>query len=87
MTQLTKLGFFPLYVSLLLMMPGGAPAASPAAEAAVRRNVEESQALVLLRGLPTLGTKHSIAVVELNPVARGVSRCATSSSSSAISGW
>src|SRR5262249_5127741 len=34
-----------------------------------RRNVEESQALVLLRGLPTLGTAHSIAIVELNPEA------------------
>jgi len=28
---------------------------------------EESQAMVLLRGLPTLGTKHSIAIVELDP--------------------
>ena len=28
---------------------------------------EESQAMVLLRGLPTLGTKHSIASVELDP--------------------
>jgi hypothetical protein len=31
------------------------------------RNAEESQAVVLLRGLPTLGTKHSVAVVELDP--------------------
>ncbi len=57
--------------------PGSAPssaaavAARPAAapEPAARRNVEESQALVLLRGLPTLGTVHSIAIVELNPEA------------------
>ncbi len=41
------------------------PAAAPAP--AARRNVEESQALVLLRGLPTLGTAHSVAIVELNP--------------------
>jgi hypothetical protein len=40
-----------------------------AAEPAARRNVEETQALVLLRGLPTLGTTHSIAIVELNPEA------------------
>jgi hypothetical protein len=47
-----------------------AAAAKPAAaESAARRNVEESQALVLLRGLPTLGTAHSIAIVELNPEA------------------
>src|SRR5215831_11136167 len=55
--------------------PGGAPsstAAAPPAKApasAGRSNVEESQALVLLRGLPTLGTKHSVAIVELNPEA------------------
>ena len=87
MTQSTKLRFFPLYASLLLMMPGcsekkegaavnssGSAPSSPAAarpttapEPAARRNVEESQALVLLRGLPTLGTKHSVAIVELNP--------------------
>ena len=30
---------------------------------------EESQALVLLRGLPTLGTHHSVAIVELDPEA------------------
>jgi hypothetical protein len=44
------------------------PAAAP--ESAARRNVEETQALVLLRGLPTLGTKHSVAIVELNPDAK-----------------
>jgi hypothetical protein len=30
---------------------------------------EESQAIVLLRGLPTLGTHHSVAIVELDPEA------------------
>jgi hypothetical protein len=34
---------------------------------AARRNVEESQAMVLLSGLPTLDTVHSIAIVELDP--------------------
>jgi hypothetical protein len=37
------------------------------AQPAARRNAEETQALVLLRGLPTLGTTHSIAIVELDP--------------------
>jgi hypothetical protein len=60
MTQSTKLRFFPLYALLLLMMPG----CSDKPEGAARRNVEESQALVLLRGLPTLGTAHSVAIVE-----------------------
>ncbi len=36
----------------------------PAAAQDVR---EESQAMVLLRGLPTLGTEHSVAIVELDP--------------------
>ena len=81
MTQSKKLRFFPLFTCLLLMMaacsrkqdgaavgpPGGAP--SSAAAVAPRRTVEESQALVLLRGLPTLGTAHSVAIVELNPEA------------------
>src|SRR5262245_353288 len=56
--------------------PSGSASSSTAAapkaaapEAAARRNVEESQALVLLRGLPTLGTAHSVAIVELNPEA------------------
>jgi len=31
------------------------------------RNIEESQALVLLSGLPTLNTKDSIAIIELDP--------------------
>src|SRR6516165_954269 len=52
---------------------GGAPVSTAAAKPAeapkpdARSSVEESQALVLLRGLPTLGTVHSIAIVELNP--------------------
>jgi hypothetical protein len=33
------------------------------------RNVEESQAIVLLRGLPTRDTRHSLAIVELDPEA------------------
>jgi len=51
--------------------PSSTVAAPPTAksESATRRNVEESQALVLLRGLPTLGTVHSVAIVELNPEA------------------
>ena len=31
--------------------------------------VEKTQAIVLLRGLPTLGTSHSVAIVELDPEA------------------
>lgn len=45
------------------------PAASPAAETAPARNAEETQAVVLMSGLPTLGTTHSIAIVELDPEA------------------
>jgi hypothetical protein len=71
MSKFTKLKFVPLYASLLLTMPVRLEtiAAPPGAkaESTARRNVEESQALVLLRGLPTLGTAHSVAIVELNP--------------------
>src|SRR5262245_30754562 len=43
-----------------------APAADKSA-AKPQRNVEEGQGMVLLRGLPTLGTVHSVAIVELDP--------------------
>ena len=75
MTKSTKLMFFSLYALLLLTMAAcsdkqeGA-AVSPSGSApqpAAQRNVEESQAMVLLRGLPTLGTAHSVAIVELDP--------------------
>ena len=42
-----------------------APSAGSSADA--RGNAEESQAMVLLRGLPTLGTAHGVAIVELDP--------------------
>ena len=73
MTQSTKLKFLSLHAALLLtmaacsyMQEGAAPPAGTLQPAA-RRTVEESQALVLLRGLPTLGTVHSVAIVELDP--------------------
>jgi hypothetical protein len=67
-----------LFKSFGLILPALALAAltsAGAAEKAVpdsggRRNVEESQALVLLRGLPTLGTKNSVAILELDPEAK-----------------
>ena len=49
-----------------------APVAAPlvvAPQPPARRNVEESQAIMLLRGLPTLGTVHSVAIVEMDPEA------------------
>jgi hypothetical protein len=73
MTQI-KARLVSLYALLLLAMPHTVPtmAAEPATapESGARGNAEESQALVLLRGLPTLGTKHSIAIVELDPEAK-----------------
>jgi hypothetical protein len=76
MPQSTKLKFLSLYAALLLTMAacsykqeGAAGSRSDSAQssAVARRNVEEGQALVLLRGLPTLGTVHSVAIVELDP--------------------
>jgi len=43
------------------------PVAAPQAPPPPPRNPEDSQAMVLLRGLPTLETKHSLAIVELDP--------------------
>lgn len=51
--------------------PAAAPAeAPPVAASAPPRNAEASQAIVLLRGLPTLGTHHSVAIVEVDPEAK-----------------
>lgn len=75
MNQSTKFRLFPLCVLLALLASGcsekapSTTASGTASQAAERTNAEETQALVLLRGLPTLGTKHSIAIVELNPEA------------------
>ena len=63
-----------LAVAMLLSLgacsegPSG-PSAEPSTSDADTRNVEETQGIVLLRGLPTLGTGHSIAIVELDPEA------------------
>jgi hypothetical protein len=48
---------------------GGADSTAAEPAAAATRNAEAGQGLVLLRGLPTLGTKHSVAIVELDPEA------------------
>ncbi len=41
-----------------------------ASGAAMDRNLEETQGVVLLSGLPTLDTSHSVAIVELDPEAK-----------------
>ena len=48
---------------------GVAPKAESQPAAAQDRNLEETQGIVLLRGLPTLGTTHAVAIVELDPEA------------------
>ncbi|HET6277827.1 MAG TPA: hypothetical protein VFG08_03495 [Candidatus Polarisedimenticolia bacterium] len=45
------------------------PERTAEAPASGRLGGEEAQAVVLLRGLPTLDTKHSVAIVELDPEA------------------
>ena len=49
--------------------PVVADSASPEPASTPQRNIEESQAVVLLRGLPTLDTVHSVAIVEMDPEA------------------
>ena len=46
-----------------------ATTAEPQAAALEDRNLEETQGVVILRGLPTLGTTDSVAIVELDPEA------------------
>jgi len=71
MTQSKMLRFFSVPALLLLIMLECSNQSQGAAgKSDAQRNVEESQALVLLRGLPTLGNAHSIAIVELNPEAK-----------------
>jgi len=77
MRDQTRVGRFTLgFVSLLALTScsGGDSGKSAEATAAARepaaaegRNLEETQGIVLLRGLPTLETRHSVAVVELDP--------------------
>ncbi|HUG98606.1 MAG TPA: hypothetical protein VMQ83_05490, partial [Gammaproteobacteria bacterium] len=46
-----------------------APIAENQPTASQERNLEETQGIVLLRGLPTLGTSDGVAIVELDPEA------------------
>ena len=76
MARSTNVVFLPLLAAVLLTMTAcsrkqedaGIPSGGPDS-AAAQRDAEAGQALVLLRGLPTLDTKHSIAIVELDPAA------------------
>jgi len=76
MAQSTNIAFLPTLVALLLTMTAcskkqedaGIQSGGPDS-AAAQRDAEAGQALVLLRGLPTLDTKHSVAIVELDPEA------------------
>ena len=52
-----------LVCTMLVACSGEQPAAPE------DRNLEETQGIVLLRGLPTLDTGHGVAIVELDPEA------------------
>jgi len=73
MARSTNVVFLPLLAALLLTMTACSKKQEDAGispdAAAAQRDVEASQALVLLRGLPTLDTVHSVAIVELDPEA------------------
>ena len=81
MSRSMNVAFLPMFAALLLTGAAcsrkqespATEAASPQGSAATEtataapRNAEATQGLVLLRGLPTLGTSHSVAIVELDP--------------------
>lgn len=69
----TKVGPCALCLLVLLTLTacsGNDPSPQPQDPAGTQdRNPEETQGIVLLRGLPTLDTSHSVAIVELDPEA------------------
>jgi hypothetical protein len=72
MTFDNKTGLRALACLVLLALAacsGGGQEAPREETAAPDRNLEETQGIVLLRGLPTLDTSHSVAIVELDPEA------------------
>src|SRR3972149_4617912 len=77
MTRSIKVAFLPMFLALLLSLAAcsdrkegtGSQSRGPESSASAQRNVEAGQGMVLLRGLPTLGTVHSVAIVELDPEA------------------
>lgn len=77
MTLSRKGAYLPMFVALLLSIAAcsdkqdgaGTESGSAESSATARRDVEAGQGMVLLRGLPTLGTVHSVAIVELDPEA------------------
>ena len=77
MTRSMKVAFLPMFLALLLSLAAcsdrkegtGTQSRGPESSATAGRNLEAGQGMVLLRGLPTLGTVHSVAIVELDPEA------------------
>ena len=71
MTKFMKIALVPLFAALLLSSTACSDkpkdTATKPADRVAQRSVEAGQGLVLLRGLPTLGTVHSVAIVELDP--------------------
>jgi hypothetical protein len=67
MTRSARTRLLSLCIALLLGVAGCAQQPQEQKAEAPARNPEEAQAMVLLRGLPTLGTAHSVAIVELDP--------------------
>jgi len=71
MTKSMKVALVPMFAALVLTLTACSDkpkdTATKPADAPAKPNVEAGQGLVLLRGLPTLGTVHGVAIVELDP--------------------
>jgi len=72
MRHKTRVGAYAVSLLLLLVLvscSGDEKGIADTPDSAQDRNLEETQGIVLLRGLPTLDTSHSVAIVELDPEA------------------
>ena len=69
LTRSMHVASLPMFAALVLSLAGCSDKPEGTGTQSRRPDVEKGQGMVLLRGLPTLGTRHSVAIVELDPEA------------------
>src|SRR4030095_11241254 len=68
-TRSMHVASIPMLAALMLSLAARSDKPEGTGPQSRRPDVEKGQGMVLLRGLPTLGTRHSVAIVELDPEA------------------